>query len=549
MSQLAKEKAKVLVKEKIADKGVELLRGLFDVDVELEMDDAELAEKICDYDAIVIRSATKLDSGLIERAERLKVIGRAGIGVDNVDVKAATKRGIIVANAPESNIIAAAEHTMALLLAQCRNIPQAHSSLSSGKWERSKFGGVEVYEKTLGILGFGRIGQLVAERARSFGMNVIAYDPYVSAERYRELGVARADSAGDLYARADLITLHLPKTEETVSYLDDDAFSKMRDGVRIVNAARGELIDHDALKRAIDSGKIAGASLDVFPSEPCTDLDIFGYDNVVVTPHLGASTVEAQDRAGVITAQQVVAALRGELVTNAVNIPKVRSEDMEVLKPFINLSSQLGRMATSLVGSPSIDQIEVEFCGHISEYDTSLLTVSVLNGAFQGRVEENVNLVNASSIAEERGIRVTEKKDREAEDFTNVILVRIGSNGESVSVGGTTFGPRHLPHLVYVYGQSFNMELADHMAFFRYIDQPGMIGRVGTVFGDNGINIGSTAVGREQDEELAAAEGEERLAVMVVTVDSPIPQQVMDEILALEGFREGHYVTLQGLSS
>src|SRR5436190_1856172 len=427
---------RVLVKEKIADAGVDLLREHFDVDVRTDMGEDELPGAIGDYDAIVIRSATKLTAEVIEHAERLKVIGRAGIGVDNVDVPAATKRGIIVANAPESNIIAAAEHTMAMLLARVRNIPQADSSLKSGKWERSRFGGVEVYEKSLGILGFGRIGQLVAERAKAFGMELVAYDPYVAAERYRELGVERASSPEDLYERSDVITIHLPKTPDTVDFVDAAAFARMRDGVRIVNCARGELIDLAALEDAIKSRKVAGASLDVFPGEPVTEHPLFAYENVVVTPHLGASTAEAQDRAGVITAQQVVAALNGELVSNAVNIPKVHSEDLAVLEPYLPLCSQLGRLAMSLADHPSVDRIEVAYTGHLADFDTRLLTLAVLNGSFEGRVEENVNFVNAPAIAEERGIHVAESSESHSRDYANLVTVTVVAAGQRFDVAG-----------------------------------------------------------------------------------------------------------------
>ena len=404
---------RVLVKEKIADAGVDLLRRHFDVDVRTDMSEDELPGAIADYDAIVIRSATKMTSDVIERADRLKVIGRAGIGVDNVDVPAATKQGIIVANAPESNIIAAAEHTIAMMLAQARNIPQAHASLKSGKWERSRFGGFEVYEKTLGILGFGRIGQLVAARARSFGMQILAFDPFVAAERYRELGAERAENPEALYANADIITIHLPKTPETINYVNSESLAQMKDGVRLINCARGELIDLDALDQALTSGKVAGASLDVFPDEPMTEHPIFAHESVIVTPHLGASTTEAQDRAGVITAEQVVAALRGDLVSNAVNIPKVGSEDLAVLEPYLPLAAQLGRLAMSLATATSVDRIEVGYHGRLAEFDTRLVTLAVLNGAFQGRVAENVNFVNAPAIAEERGIRVSEFNESE----------------------------------------------------------------------------------------------------------------------------------------
>jgi D-3-phosphoglycerate dehydrogenase len=537
---------RVLVKEKIADAGVELLQDHFDVDLRTDMTDEELRDAISGYEGIVIRSGTKLTADLIERADRLKVIGRAGIGVDNVDVPAATKRGIVVANAPESNIVAAAEHTMAMLLAQARNIPQAHASLSAGNWERGRFGGIEVYEKTLGVIGFGRIGQLVAQRARAFGMTVLGYDPYVSAERYKELGVERAADVGDLYARSDVITIHLPKTEETLNYVNAEAFARMKDGVRIVNCARGELLDLEALQAALDSGKVGGASLDVFPDEPFTDHPLFRYENVVVTPHLGASTTEAQDRAGVITAEQVVAALTGGLVANAVNIPTVRSEDLAVLEPYLPLSNQLGRLATSLAERTSVDRIEAAYYGHLADFDTRLLTLSVLNGALTGRIEENVNLVNAATIAEERGIGVTELKEHESRDYANLVSVTVLANGQRVEVAGTTFGPRNVPHLVGVYGQSFNIELMKHMAIFRYSDVPGMIGKVGTVFGEHGVNIAATAVGREPDHEpdRPAGGGTGRLAVMVVSTDSPVPDEVIREILSIEGFQDGRAVTL-----
>jgi D-3-phosphoglycerate dehydrogenase / 2-oxoglutarate reductase len=537
---------RVLVKEKIADAGVDLLRRHFDVDVITDMDEAALPGAIGSYDAIVIRSATKLTADVIDRADRLKVIGRAGIGVDNVDVPAATKRGIIVANAPESNTIAAAEHTIAMMLAQARNIPQADASLKSGKWERSKFGGVEVYEKMLGVLGFGRIGQLVAERAKAFGMTVLAYDPFVAAERYRELGAERAESPEDLYERSDVVTIHLPKTPETIDYVNAESFARMKDGVRIVNCARGELIDLAALEDAIRSGKVAGASLDVFPGEPVTEHPLFAYENVVVTPHLGASTAEAQDRAGVITAEQVVAALNGDLVSNAVNIPKVRGEDLVVLEPYLPLCTQLGRLSMSLAEHPSVDRIEVAYRGHLADFDTRLLTLAVLNGAFEGRVEEHVNFVNAPAIAEERGIHVAESSESQSREYSNLAAVTVVAGGQRFEVAGTIFGPRNVPHLVSAYGQSFNIELARHLAIFRYSDVPGMIGKVGTMLGEHGINIASTAVGRAPDHEpdSPAGGGTGRFAVMVVTVDSPVPPDVIAEIAALENFESGRAVTL-----
>jgi D-3-phosphoglycerate dehydrogenase / 2-oxoglutarate reductase len=551
---------KVLVKEKIGESGVELLRGHFDVDLGLEWSDEQLAERIGAYHGIVIRSATKMTADLIERATNLRVIGRAGVGVDNVDVDAATRRGIVVANAPQSNVVTAAEHTMALLLALARNVPQAHMSLVGGKWERSKFSGIELYEKTLGILGFGRIGQLVAHRARAFGMRVLAFDPFVSTERYRELGVEKADSSEDLYRQADFITVHLPKTPETEGWVDARAFAQMRDGVRVLNVARGGLIDEQALKQALDAGKVAGAALDVFPTEPVTEHPLFsGYSNVVVTPHLGASTAEATDRAGYQSAEQVVAALSGGVVVTAVNIPSIEAEDMEVLGPFLPLATQLGRLAMALAEGSSVERIEAAFLGRIADFDTRLLMLAVIQGALQGRTEEQVNLVNAPTMAEERGIVVEEKSVSEAQDFHELIRVTVIAGDERVAVAGTGIGPGRSPHLVEVQGRRLTIELERFVTIFRYADVPGMIGRVGTAFGRHGINISSAAVGHTADDGRAggpegAAAGRDGdgveaggggLAAMVVTTDVLVPREVVSEIVASEGFFGGWSVPLR----
>ena len=521
---------RVLVKEKIADAGVELLRRDFDVEVGLDMADGELERRIGDFDAILIRSGTRMTAELIERGTRLKVIGRAGTGVDNVDIEAATKRGIIVANAPESNSIAAAEHTLALALALCRNVPQAHSSLVAGEWARSRYGGNELYGKTLGVIGFGRIGQLVAQRALGFDMEVVGFDKFVSPERFRELGVEGVETSEELYGRADLITIHLPKTPETVGWIDAEAIAKMRDGVRIVNCARGELVDLDAVLAGLESGKLGGVALDVFPEEPFTAHPLFERDDVVVTPHLGASTAEAQDRAGVVTAEQVSAALSGGVVTNAVNIAAVRPEAMEALAPFVPVCEKLGRLAGGL-GDGATDRVQVEFHGRIADHDTRLLGIAVLVGILAGHTEQPVNLVNAPAMAEERGIELAEVKEAAADDFTELVKVRVGD----VEVAGTGVGPRNIPYLVGALGQSFYMPFADHLAIFRYADRPGMIGRVGTAFGQHGVNIVSAAVGAE-------ASGEE--AVMALTTDAPVPPAVIEEIAEGEGFFAGHAIDL-----
>lgn len=525
---------KVLVKEKIADSGVELLRRSFDVDLGLDMSEEELREAIGSYDALLVRSATQVTPELIERAERLKVIGRAGTGVDNVDIPAATRRGIVVANAPESNSVAAAEHTLALMLALCRNVPRAHGSLSGGAWERPKFKGTELYGKTLGVIGFGRIGQLVAKRAQGFEMEVLAFDKFVSAERFRELGVEGAESVEELLGRADVVTLHVPKTPETVGLIDAGAVAAMREGARVVNCARGELVDLDAVLAGLESGKLGGAALDVFPSEPFTEHPLFERDDVVVTPHLGASTAEAQDRAGVVTAEQVIAALSGGVVTNAVNIAAVRPEEMEALAPFVPLCEKLGRLAQGL-GDGSIDRVTAEFRGRLAAHDTRLLGIAVLVGILSGHTEEPVNLVNAPQMAEERGIELIETKDSGSEDFTELVTVRLGDGEEAVEVAGTGVGPRNEPYLVSAWGESFYLPFADHLAVFRYADRPGMIGRVGTVFGEEGVNIISAAVGAEPAGERA---------VMALTTDAPVRAETVEKILQLDGFSDGRSVDL-----
>jgi D-3-phosphoglycerate dehydrogenase len=537
------ERLKVLVKEEIAEAGVDLLRERFDVDLGADWSEQELRERLPAYHGILIRSATKLTEELIALGTSLRVIGRAGVGVNNVDVAAATKRGIVVANAPQSNVVTAAEHTMALMLSLARHVPQAHASLLAHTWERSRFGGVEVYEKTLGVVGFGRIGQLVAERAKGFGMHVIAFDPFVGAERYRDLGVEKAETSADVYAVADFITIHLPVTAETRGWLNAEAFAQMKDGVRVINCARGELVDDAALKDALDSGKVGGAALDVFPSEPIVDYPLFdGYDNVVVTPHLGASTQEAQDRAGVQTAEQVIAALTGGVVTTAVNIPAISPADMDVLGPFVPLCRQLGRLAVSLAEGSSVDRVEVELLGRIGERDTRLLSVAVLMGVLAGHTEEDVNAVNAPGLAEERGIEVVESKRASARDFTDLVRVTIVGGEQRVRVVGTNLGRRNRPHLLEAWGQRFNLQLEGNVTLFRYSDVPGMIGRVGSAFGAHGVNIVSAAVGRQPDEDGPAVAGAS--AAMAVTTDVPVPPAVIDEIVAGEGFVTARTVTL-----
>ncbi|HEU6445563.1 MAG TPA: phosphoglycerate dehydrogenase [Gaiellaceae bacterium] len=523
------DRPRVLVREPIAEAGIRLLEERFDVDVN---GDSPLEEQIGDYDAIIIRSATKLTAELLERADRLKVIGRAGVGVDNVDVEAATRRGIVVANAPESTVVSAAEHAVGLLVALARNIPQAHASLKQGRWERSSYGGIELEGKTLGVLGFGRIGQQVARRAVGLGMDVIAHDPFVAKDRYRELGVTRAESADDVLTAADFLTLHMPLSEETSGAIDAEALAKLRPGAYLVNAARGELVDEDALLDALRSGRLAGAALDVFSAEPYAG-PLLELDNVVVTPHLAASTEEAQDRAGMIVAEQVAAALEGGLVANAVNIPAIGREDLEILGPFVPLSAKLGRLAMELAGGRA-ERIELTFYGHLADFDTRLLTAAALNGAFQGRFEQPVNYVNAPLLAEERGIEVVEQRRRTSRDFTNLVRVAVAADGDPVRVAGTTIGRDDRMWLVSALGFDLEMELAPLLMLFRYDDVPGVIGRVGTLFGAAGVNIANMAVSRTRRGGKA---------LMVLSIDSEAPPELIERVRA-EGFDDARFISL-----
>ncbi|MDT4940611.1 MAG: D-3-phosphoglycerate dehydrogenase / 2-oxoglutarate reductase [Pseudonocardiales bacterium] len=530
---------RVLVAEKIGRSGVDLLTDAgFDVELGSSWDRAELENRIADFDGILIRSATQVDADLLAKADRLRAVARAGVGVDNVDVDAATRRGVVVANAPQSNVITAAEHTMALLLALARNVPQAHASLIGGAWERAKFSGVELHEKVLGVIGFGRIGQLVAHRARGFGMRVVAFDAYLAEERFRELGAERAATPDDVYAVADFITIHLPKNKETEGWLNAAAFAKMKDGVRVLNVARGPLVVDADLQAALDSGKVAGAALDVFTTEPVTEHPLFGYPNVVVTPHLGASTAEATDRAGYQAAEQLVAALTGGAVTSAVNVPAIAAEDLEAVGPFLGLCRSLGRIAGALAPGTSVDALEVEYLGRIAERDDRLLTIQVVKGLLDGHTEEAVNDVNAATLAAERGIAVAERHSSDARDFTDLVRVRLRSGTEVTRVVGTVLGRRNRPHLLEAWGSRFNVQLEQHLAVFRYRDQPGMLGRVGAALGAAGVNIISAAVGLRP---AADADGE---AVMIVTTDTPVPDDVLAGLIAEADFRAARAVAV-----
>ncbi|NPV58252.1 MAG: phosphoglycerate dehydrogenase [Actinobacteria bacterium] len=525
--------ARVLVKEKIAESGIELLRKDFEVDYLPDMSREELLGRIGEYEALIVRSATRVDEELIRAADRMKVIGRAGVGVDNIDVEAATKKGIMVINAPQSNIISAAEQTMALLMALCRNIPEAVNSLRGKCWERSRFEGVELYHKIMGIIGLGRIGTLVAQRCLAFGMRVVAFDPYVSEEKARKLGVELVPNLDELLGQADFITVHLPKTKDTYHLLGEAEFAKMKDGVRVLNVARGGIIDEDALLAALDSGKVAGAALDVFENEPATECPLVEHPNVIATPHIGASTQEAQDRAGTMIAEFVSAALKGEFVANVVNLP-VPAEVDESVRLFLPLAEKLGLLLTHLVEG-HVDEIEVEYLGGLAEYETGVLTVAVLKGFFQKIVFEPVNYINAPLFAKERGIAVRETKSEQTRDYVNLVMVRGRRDGNEVAVGGTLVGLSNAERFVHVYEYDIDLGPSQYMAFFRYDDVPGMIGKIGTILGDHDINIAHMQVGRRK------IGGE---AVMGINVDVPIPDEVMEEIRAVPRVKDCKFIVL-----
>lgn len=523
---------KVLVTEPLAEEGVERLRQHVEVDVRVGLERDALMEILSDYDGVIVRSGTHIDAELIERADRLRVIGRAGTGVDNVDVDAATRQGVIVVNAPKSVSIANAEHTMALMLALARNVAQGDASLKAGRWEKDRFTGIELAGKTLGLIGLGRIGTLVAQRASAFGMRLLAVDPYISNQRFTQLGITPV-SHEQLYREADFIVVLVPKTSETDKLIGERELALMKDGVRIINTARGGLIDEDALATALREGKVAGAALDVFEVEPPTDSKILSLPGVVATPHLGASTDEAQARAAVTIAEQVLLALQGEFAPYAVNV-EAGTEFVEALRLFVPLTERLGRILTGLSGS-GVSALHFEFHGNIAEHDTRILTLAGLKGAFGAIVHEPVTFVNAPLIASERGIEVKETKSQVSQDFVNLVVLNAETDEGLVSVGGTLVGKRDRERIVRAFEYEIDMEPQRFMCFLRYVDRPGIIGKVGTVLGEAGVNIAGMDVSRE------TIGGE---ALMGLTVDSQIPEKVLDQIVEAIEARDAKFIDL-----
>jgi D-3-phosphoglycerate dehydrogenase / 2-oxoglutarate reductase len=525
---------RVLVTEPLSDRGLEKLRAEFDVDVRPELARAGLAAEIGPYDGLVVRSATRVDASVLSAADNLKVVARAGIGLDNVDVAAATRRGVTVVNAPQSNIVSAAEHTLALLLAQARNVPQADRALRAGTWERSRWQGVELMGKTLGLVGLGRVGSMVAQRAAGFGMRLIAFDPYVAKEHAREIGVEIMPSLDALLVQSDFVSIHLPRTPDTEGLIGSREIGLLKPAARLVNTARGGIVDEAALAAAVADGRLAGAALDVFAEEPTTSGPLFDLEDVVLTPHLGASTVEAQDKAGEAVAEMVGLALHGEFVPYAVNV-SAGAEVPEAVRPFLPLAERLGALLTGLAERP-IRALECAYLGRIAESDPRVLTLAVVKGSLSGVVHEPLSFVNAPVIAAERGVEISDRRSALSRDYVSLISLRgEADDGEVVSVAGTLVGKRNAERVMQVFDFDIDIAPARYMLFFTYDDVPGVIGRVGTILGDRGINIATMEVGRR---EAGGA------ALMGLTVDVPVPQDVLNEITSSIGAVRTRFIVL-----
>ena len=519
---------KILISDSLSKEAVEILEKEkeFKVDVNTKLTPEELKKCIKDYDALVVRSSTKVTKDVIESAERLKIVGRAGVGLDNVDVDAASKKGVIVVNTPGGNTISTAEHTFSMMLSLSRNIPQADLSMKKGEWERKKFMGVELYGKVLGIAGLGRIGSEVAKRALSFEMRVMAYDPYLSVDKAKELGIESVDMK-TLLKEADYITVHTPLTDDTRHMISDDEFAMAKKGVKVINCARGGIIDEEALVKAIESGKVSGAALDVFENEPPKDSRLLKLDKVVLTPHLGASTEEAQVNVAIDVATTVRDALLGRGIRNAVNVPCLDPEIYKILDPYLKLAEKIGSMQAQLAEG-HIKRVRINYVGDILKYDLSPLTVSLMKGMLTPILQETVNFVNSLVIAKERGISIIETKTAEAHDFSSLISVDVETDKAKSSITGTLF-TRVDPRIVKINEYYVDSLPEGYMLVISNKDVPGIIGQIGTILGNNSINIAGMSFGRDVPGGKA---------VSILNVDSDVPKNVLNEIRKAKNIHE-----------
>ncbi|NTV65514.1 MAG: phosphoglycerate dehydrogenase, partial [Oscillochloris sp.] len=509
---------RILVTEKIADEGLAVLGRNAQVDVKLSLDKAGLLAVIGEYDALVVRSATKVTADVIEAGTKLRVVGRAGTGVDNIDVDAATRRGIIVVNAPASNNVAVAELTLGLILGLARQIPQAHASLQGGKWERTKFAGWEVRGKTLGLVGLGRIGSEVATRARAMEMSILAFDPVVSIDRAEQLGVELV-TMDELVQRADIISIHVPLTDGTRNLFNPARIAQMKAGAFLINASRGGIVDEAALAEAINAGRLGGAALDVFNSEPPTaDSPVLGNPKIITVPHLGASTAEAQTSAGTEVAEGVATALTGATPRYAVNAPFVAPESWAVLQPYLSLARSMGSLIMQLIQEP-IRSYELEYCGELAEVDTQPVRMAVLQGLLSANSSERITPVNAPVIARNRGVRISERTQPEAENFAGLLVIKVQTADAVRVFSGTVM--RGEPHIVQSDGYFVDFVPQGSLVLTYHRDRPGMIGRVGTLLGEGDVNISGMYVGRLSPRDRA---------MMVLTVDEPVSQAVLEQV-------------------
>ena len=528
------DKKKVIVAERISDKGVELLKQQPDLEVDVNFDITreELLKVIPDYDAIVVRSVTKCNEEFYKAATKLKVVGRAGNGVDNIEMEGATKRGIIVVNTPEANVISAAEHTIGLMLASCRNTVRAHKMIEAGGWERKTLKGIELYHKTLGIIGLGRIGALVTKRMQAFEMNVIAYDPYIPDSRFKRLGVYKCETLDELLEKSDVITIHTPKTEETIGMIGAAELAKCKNGVRLVNCARGGLYNEQAVADAIKSGQVASLGLDVLEGEPHPNSPLIGLEQCVFTPHLGASTFEAQDKVGIAIAQEVINVLHGHMVPNAVNLPALQPQELDGMMGYLHLGEYLGKLYYQMSKAP-VDKVEVVYEGPATKLETNLITRSVLKGLFEPVLKERVNIVNAELAAETRGVSVVEGKVN-GEERLNRVDVKVYSGNQVFTCAGTV-APDNTPHITNVQGYAFDLVPEPYMILARNDDKPGMIGQMGTLLGAAHVNIAFMQVSRDVNKNTA---------MMIMTVDSPVAKPTLDMLAGLDGIQSADFIRL-----
>ncbi len=526
---------RVLVAEKISEKGVQLLRDNgIETDYMPKITREELLKIIDQYDGLIVRSVPIVDEELYQYGKNLKAVGRAGNGIDNIDLDGATKRGIVILNTPDANSVSACELTIGMMLSSSRYIIQANNLIKSGTWGRSQFQGSEMLGKTLGIVGLGRIGTMVAQRMNSFGMKVIAYDPYIPDSKFQKAHVEKRETLDDLIRESDILTVHTPKTEETFGMIGKEQFKLAKPGLRVVNCARGGIVNEKALYEAMQEGIVASAACDVMVEEPCLNAPLYKLDNFIVTPHIGATTDEAQENVGISVAQEVVDALRGDMVPNAVNLPTLKKEELEEIQPYLRLGENLGKFYYQLQKAPA-EQLTVEYFGTVAQMDTDVLTLAVIKGLLEPTLEEKINFVNARLVAEERGLKFATATQSQVEHFQNLIRVKVTAGKKEYVYSGTVFTNGEI-RLVEVEGFTFDMLFAPNMLVIENSDTPGMIGSIGTVLGKEAINIATMQVSRKEHNG--------NYAMMVLTVDSPVAQKALDHVEETKGINKVRFVKL-----